>query len=400
MRLRRAGALGLAIALVGRPAAEPAPPHGGPVVRVRAGAAFVDCATAAVDAFTRTHGVVGRVEAGDPSSVDGVDVVVGDDSELTRTLEGGLADVPTAVDLGYVPWVLVTPADDPSAPRSLAELDTTLTGPLHVFAGPAGREARAAIRLAPERMVLSADAGTLRSARSAVVPVTLAGRGRHRPLGLRPLLAVAAARREALERRETQLLLGFLRSAPGQSAFERCVAAPGPSRPAARPEAPARGFARGVEDWWLPACSLRKNGYSEPAEVLGPPDAANTGGPDRYRGLMSLGQGGYVVVDMGQNVFDQSGDDIRVYQTTSSEPVTVYVSDTPTGPFTLLAFQRFCGNRTGGGVFSNHCSFDLGEGQVSRARYVKVEDGELYPCLAGNTITEGADIDAVESLNR
>ena len=400
MTMRRAGALVLMVTLAGRPAAEPAPRTAGPTVRVRASAAFADCTAAVVDEFIRTRGVLGRVETGDPSTVDGVDVVVGEDAELLRTLEGGLVDVPSAVDLGSVPWVLVTPSDDPSAPRSLAELDTALLGPLHVFGGPGAREVRTALRVAPERMVLSTDPRTLRGARTAVVPVTLAGGGRRRPLEIRPLIAVAAAPREALARPETRLLLGFLGSAQGRAAFDRCVGAPAASRAPAEPGATARGFARDVTGWWLPACSLRKNGYSDPAEVTGPPDAANTGGPDRYRGLMSLGQGGYVVVDMGQDVQDQGGDDIRVYQTTSSEPVSVYVSEAPAGPFTLLAFQRVCNVRSGGGVFSNHCNFDLAEGQVRRARYVKVEDGEHYPCLAGNTITEGADIDAVESLNR
>jgi hypothetical protein len=31
---------------------------------------------------------------------------------------------------------------------------------------------------------------------------------------------------------------------------------------------------------------------------------------------------------------------------------------------------------------------------------MKVEDGEIYPCLAGGTVTEGADIDAIEILNK
>jgi hypothetical protein len=31
---------------------------------------------------------------------------------------------------------------------------------------------------------------------------------------------------------------------------------------------------------------------------------------------------------------------------------------------------------------------------------VRIEDGEHYPCEAGETDSEGADIDAVEMLNR
>jgi hypothetical protein len=41
----------------------------------------------------------------------------------------------------------------------------------------------------------------------------------------------------------------------------------------------------------------------------------------------------------------------------------------------------------------------LRSGGLAEARYFKIEDGELYPCLAGGTLTEGADIDAIEILN-
>jgi hypothetical protein len=34
---------------------------------------------------------------------------------------------------------------------------------------------------------------------------------------------------------------------------------------------------------------------------------------------------------------------------------------------------------------------------VTQARYVRVEDGELYPC-PGDTVSEGADLDAVQTL--
>jgi hypothetical protein len=51
------------------------------------------------------------------------------------------------------------------------------------------------------------------------------------------------------------------------------------------------------------------------------------------------------------------------------------------------------------GLLSNHCDFDLRTGGLAEARYFKIEDGEIYPCLAGGTLTEGADIDAIEILN-
>jgi hypothetical protein len=286
-------------------------------------------------------------------------------------------------------------ADEAGGPRGLADLETALTGPLHVLGGAAGREARTAIRLAPERLVVSTDPRALAAARTAVLPAPLAGPGRRRPLGIRPLIAVAAVRAGLAGRPDLRALLAFFASADGQAAFARCT---GGTEDAPKREAGARGFGRGVEDWWLPACSLERNSYVDPGEVLGPPNAS--GRQDQYTGMMSLGQGGWVVVDMGAEVTDQPGDDVRVYQTTSGEPMTLYAGPTAAGPFTLVAQQRYCGNRTGGGVFSNHCDFDLAEGGVASARFLKVEDGELYPCLGGQTRTEGSDLDAVESLNR
>jgi len=114
--------------------------------------------------------------------------------------------------------------------------------------------------------------------------------------------------------------------------------------------------------------------------------------------MMSLGQGGWVTVDMGATVVDGPGDDVRVYQATSSEEVTVYASSSPRGPFTLLGLREPCRIRSTG-IFSNHCDFDLRSGGLSEARYLRVEDGEIYPCLSGDTVSEGADIDAVQALN-
>ena len=110
---------------------------------------------------------------------------------------------------------------------------------------------------------------------------------------------------------------------------------------------------------------------------------------------MSLGQGGYVTVELGEPAVDGPGPDVRVFQTTSQR-----AGDRSTPPraararSSSLGLRRSCGERTPG-VFSNHCDFDLRDGGLAAARYLKVEDGEIYPCLAGGTLTEGADIDAV-----
>jgi hypothetical protein len=43
------------------------------------------------------------------------------------------------------------------------------------------------------------------------------------------------------------------------------------------------------------------------------------------------------------------------------------------------------------------CEFDLASAGVLQARYVRVEDAEIFPCPCG-TPSEGADLDAVQAL--
>ena len=88
-----------------------------------------------------------------------------------------------------------------------------------------------------------------------------------------------------------------------------------------------------------------------------------------------------------------------MFQATSGEEVTVYAASSAQGPFVLLGLREPCGTRSPG-LFSNHCDFDLRAPAASpRPATCSVEDGEIYPCLAGDTLTEGADIDAVQALN-
>jgi len=87
-----------------------------------------------------------------------------------------------------------------------------------------------------------------------------------------------------------------------------------------------------------------------------------------------------------------------VYQSVSSEPLSVYVSVSPEGPFTLLQpFFQDCGTRVQGDAVKKYCDFDLASAAMQKARYVRVEDAEIYPCPCG-TASEGADLDAVQAL--
>jgi len=149
-----------------------------------------------------------------------------------------------------------------------------------------------------------------------------------------------------------------------------------------------------VIDWWVPRCSLERNIFNDPQTALGAPDADGFG-PDGYTGFISLGFGGRVTIDLGGCLSDRPGADLRVYQAVSGEPLSVYVSTSPAGPFTLVEARKGCGERVD--RVKSSCDFDLATAGVTQARYVRVEDGELFPC-PGGTRSEGADLDAVQAL--
>jgi hypothetical protein len=153
-------------------------------------------------------------------------------------------------------------------------------------------------------------------------------------------------------------------------------------------------YAIAVTDWWLPNCSVAQNIYNDPQLALGPPDAAGYG-PDHYSGFVSLGFGGFVTLDLGGCISDVQGPDVRVFQAVSSEALGVWVAEAPEGPYTLLSPRVPCGGRVGPVI--KYCDFDFAAAGVARARFIKVRDGEYYPC-PGDTVTEGADLDAIQAL--
>jgi hypothetical protein len=158
----------------------------------------------------------------------------------------------------------------------------------------------------------------------------------------------------------------------------------------------ANPYAKAVVGFWVPAVCLDQNSYTDPEEVIGEPDAGEVQGGGYY-GFVSLGNGGFVDVDMGACAVDSDGNDIRVFQSVSMEPVTVYASSSPTGPWVLVESRVPCGQRNQG-TYSRRCDFDLAEAGIEETRYLRVQDGELFPC-PGGTDTEGADIDAVQILS-
>jgi len=367
---------------------------GSSVLHVRASVAFAPCISPVVQAYNRASGTRAVLDVGFPNPVLDADVVIGDDSEMTRLLEGGTAILATAIDLGSVPWVYVVPNGSPSTAFS------TSSGVVAVLGGTAGREARALLsRTGATRLHVTTNTEDLSHAANALVPISLAGAGEHRPADVRPLIATAAEIASARSGSRARGFLAFLDGPPGRSLVDRCFRGRQLEPATATASVSAQVYGRAVLDWWLPECSLTHNGYNNPQEAVGAPDALNLGGPDNFRGLISLGQGGYVTLELSESAVDGAGPDLRVFQAVTGEPVTLYAAATAEGPFVLLGLRRFCGTRTQG-VFSNHCDFDLRDAGLATARYVKVEDGEIYPCLAGGTRTEGADLDAVQVLNR
>ena len=166
---------------------------------------------------------------------------------------------------------------------------------------------------------------------------------------------------------------------------------PTPCAPAVSP------YAVAVAEWWIPASSLAQNIYNNPQEAVGAPNVGGFG-PSDFTGFVSLGFGGHVTVDLGGCVTDIPGNDLRIYQAVSSEPLSVYVATSPDGPFTLLRpFFQDCGTRVQGDAVKRQCEFDLASAAVRLARYVRVEDAEIFPCPCG-TESEGADLDAVQAL--
>ncbi len=155
-------------------------------------------------------------------------------------------------------------------------------------------------------------------------------------------------------------------------------------------------YAKAYTDFFVDNCSSRRNRLLDPNTALGPPDARGLTDAS-YRNFVSLGEGGHIVLDMGGCFADGPGDDLRIFQYIEYEPVVVRVATSANGPWYDLG-KKPCGEG-GTGDTSGHCDFDLAPTGLRAARYVWVEDGELFPCSQATSRTEGADIDAVEILH-
>lgn len=156
-------------------------------------------------------------------------------------------------------------------------------------------------------------------------------------------------------------------------------------------------YAKRVLDWFIPACSLARNRYNDVQTVVGPPDSQGSVA-NGLTGIVSLGNQGWVSVDIERCAVDGPGNDVRVFQRASSEPVTLYAGGTPDGPWLKIGDRVPCGDLFLPDLRSGYCEFDLAAFEITEARYFKIEDGEHYPCELATTDSEGAEIDAIEML--
>ena len=108
--------------------------------------------------------------------------------------------------------------------------------------------------------------------------------------------------------------------------------------------------------------------------LVGPPDNIN----------YSLGRSGYVIIDMGDTIFNGAGADFKVYEgDTSPEGYFIHVAQDKDGPWISL------GNGNG-----TH-QFDLSGGTLNSCRYIKItDDGDGQ----SNAADAGFDLDAIEIL--
>lgn len=118
-----------------------------------------------------------------------------------------------------------------------------------------------------------------------------------------------------------------------------------------------------------------QNNPTEGISLLGPPDDV----------CASLGVSGSIIVDMADNITDLSNaSDFKVFEgDATTDGYTVFVSTDWDGPWVGLG--------TGMGT----AEFDLADGSVELARYVKIiDDGNGNP----SETNPGADIDAIQNL--
>lgn len=131
----------------------------------------------------------------------------------------------------------------------------------------------------------------------------------------------------------------------------------------------------------------KDNCFTDTTEALGAPDSSHMGHDEStYSGFVSLGFGGGITLDMGENepIKNGVGVDFKVHQFISSEYIEVWVSNDGMNWLDL-------------GIRSIPYEFDLDWAHVSEARYVMIYDRGETRIPDYDAHTPGAEIDAVEA---
>ena len=133
----------------------------------------------------------------------------------------------------------------------------------------------------------------------------------------------------------------------------------------------------GVNAFQVVACQVPDNNFANHGltyQVLGPPDEKG----------YSLGRSGWIMLDLGERVFDLPGDDLRIVGAGhGSEGYLVEVADSWSGPWRSL------------GKGQGTTKFDLADEKIKHCRYLRIEDdGDGFTGITN----AGFDLDAVEAL--
>jgi PKD repeat protein len=124
-------------------------------------------------------------------------------------------------------------------------------------------------------------------------------------------------------------------------------------------------------------CQIPGNNFSDAGYTPGA-----LGAPDSIP--YSLGKNGWIVLDMGDTIFNGTGADFKIIQAGEiNKAYTVSAGNNVDGPFTMIG--------TGNGT----ASFDLGSASMTKARYLHIKDNGAGPA-SGNGA--GFNLDAVRML--
>jgi len=137
------------------------------------------------------------------------------------------------------------------------------------------------------------------------------------------------------------------------------------------------GYAAWAIDW-VPKKCANVITHQDMNDALGLPNASA-----EYTGFISMDYGGELFLELGMTITDAPGPEIHVFEFVSTEFLEVFVGPTEAGPWTPLG-AAFC---------HRVCEFDLAQGGVTYARYIRIRDLDAQGYICHDT--SGCDIDAV-----